>query len=75
MWFILMLNFLILSVVIDNLFTFASVKTKGCPDGLRLYPTNLMRLVPPKGLDIHCFSLTRCAEWLLCIYIPIYLNV
>ena len=29
---------------------FAPVKTKGCPDGLRLYPVNLMRLVPPKGL-------------------------
>ena len=25
-------------------------KTKGCPNGLRSYPTNLIRLVPAKGL-------------------------
>ena len=26
---------------------------KGCPDGLRLYPMNLIRTVPAEGLDFE----------------------
>ena len=45
------------------LFNFASeVKTKGCPKnkpGLRLYPMNLMRLIPTKGLSSKKTSVIR----------------
>ena len=63
------------------LHNFASAnKGVPCADGLRLYPTNLMRLVPPKGLfgisrHFHSPVICRTCFVPLFIYLIIYRNM
>lgn len=36
---------------VNLLFYLCAVNERGCPQGLRLYPMNLIRTVPAEGLD------------------------